>query len=244
MKLRCIAIDDEPFALEMVCNFIKQTPFLELIAFFDNGIDALQHVRSNSVDLIFLDIQMADLSGMQVARILASDKTAVQPLIVFTTAYSEFAIEGFRVDALDYLLKPFDYEDFLKSANKAKKQLSKDAASVPLGSGSSLDYIFVKVDSQIVKLMLVDILYFEGDKDYIKIHLKSSTSPVLSLMNLKKVEELLVGKDFLRIHRSYIVSLAQAEALLKKHVKIGGKMLPVGGQYKQKYDNFINKWIG
>lgn len=240
MKLRCIAIDDEPFALEMVCNFIRQTSFLELNAFFDNGIDALQHISRNSVDLIFLDIQMVDLSGMQVARILANDKTEHQPLIVFTTAYSEFAIEGFKVDALDYLLKPFDYEDFLRSANKAKKQLSKDPA--PIGPGSSVDYVFVKVDSQIVKIMLADVLYFEGYKDYIKIHLKSSASPVLSLMNLKKVEELLIGKDFLRIHRSYIVSLAQAEALLKKHVKVGGKMLPVGGHYKSSYDNFMNKW--
>lgn len=243
MKLKCIAIDDEPFALEMVCNFIKQTPFLELTAFFDNGIDALQHIRNHSVDLVFLDIQMADLSGMQVAKILANDKTTLQPLIVFTTAYSEYAIDGFKVDALDYLLKPFGYEDFLNSANKAKKQLSRDSAVAPINFGSAADYIFVKVDSQIVKIMLADILYFEGDKDYIKIHLKSSTSPVLSLMNLKKAEELLAGKDFLRIHRSFIVSLAQAEALLKKHVKIGGKMLPVGGLYKNKYDAFINKWI-
>lgn len=244
MNLRCLAIDDEPFALEMVCNFIKQTPFLELNGFFDNGIDALQHIRTNAVDLVFLDIQMADLSGMQVARILANDKTALQPLIVFTTAYSEFAIEGFKVDALDYLLKPFDYEDFLKSANKAKKQLNRDSAVASIDSGNSFDYVFVKVDSQIVKIMLADILYFEGYKDYIKIHLRSSTSPVLSLMNLKKMEELLSGKDFLRIHRSYIVSLAQAEALLKKHVKIAGKMLPVGGLYKNKYDEFINKWTG
>lgn len=132
---------------------------------------------------------MVDLSGMRVSRILANDKSEHHPLIVFTAAYSEFAKEGFWVDALEYLLKPFDYEDFLRSANKAKKQIGKDPAQI--GPGSSVDYVFVKVDSQIVKIMLADVLYFERYKDYIKIYLKSSASSFLSLMNLKKVESYL-----------------------------------------------------
>ena len=244
MKIKCVAVDDEPLALNMVAAFIEQTPALELVAKFDNGIDALHFVQSNAVQLLFLDIQMADLTGMQLARILSSENSVSKPLIVFTTAYSEFALQGYQVDAIDYLLKPFDYEDFLRACGRAQNRLESNSPLQHTHSISdSQDNIFVKVGSQIIRLDISKILYIEGFKDYIKIYVSSNAAPIVSLMNLKKIEDQLANKGFLRIHRSYIISFARVDALLKQHVKVGNKVIPVGSSYKDVYNTFLHQWI-
>lgn len=241
MKLRCIAVDDEPLALEMVCNFIKQTPFLILDAHFDNAIDALRYLDDHTVELVFLDIQMPDLSGMELAKILSSRQNQAQHRLIFTTAYSEFALDGYKVDAIDYLLKPFVFEEFFNAASKVKKHFEHHQPS-GIETPENASYIFVKVDATMDKINLNEIVYVEGFKDYIKIHLQHQTQPVLSLMSLKKMERLLPQKDFLRIHRSYIISLLHATNLTKKSVKVGDKFLSVGENYKEQYHDFYHKW--
>lgn len=245
MIIKCVAVDDEPLALEMVSNFIIQTPSLELAAKFDNAIDALHFLQSNNVQLVLLDIQMADLTGMQLARILSSENSSMKPYIIFTTAYSEFALEGYKVDAVDYILKPFDYEDFLKAIARVKNRMGMEQQTEKYTNTSivSQPYVFIKVDSQMVKVETSDILYIEGYKDYIKVHLHSKSTPLLSLMNLKALEDKLTGNEFLRIHRSYIVSIAGIDALLKTQVKVGNKIIPVGAKYKDAYEQFVNVWM-
>lgn len=198
MKLKCIAVDDEPLALKMLCSFIEQTAFLSLEGKFENAIDALAHTHKNEVDLIFLDIQMPDLSGMELARVLESNKSISSTRIIFTTAYNQFAVEGYKVDALDYLLKPFSYEEFLRAATKAYQFFeNQQQAAVP--ETSKKDYIFLKVEYQLVKVMLRDILYLEGYKDYVKVHLVGKPSPLLSLTSLKNMEDILPETQFMRI---------------------------------------------
>lgn len=242
MKIKCVTVDDEPLALGMVSSFVRQTPFLELVAAFDNAIDVLNFVQSNPVQLLLLDIQMADLTGMELARVLNADNRPDKPFIIFTTAYSEFALEGYRVDAVDYILKPFDYEDFLTSVSKVRKRLEQKNESAEMLQSDNQQYIFIKVDSQIVRVEVSDIRYIEGLKDYVKIHLSNGES-LLSLMSLKKLEEKLTNSGFLRIHRSYIISFARVDSLFKSSIKIGNETIPVGATYKEEYDKYVNQWI-
>ncbi len=237
--IKCVIVDDEPLALNMVSKFIEKTHFLELVGAFDNAIDALTFIESNRIQLLFLDIQMADLTGMELARILAKNENTNKPLIIFTTAYSEFALEGYQVDAIDYILKPFDYDDFLTSASKARKRLSnKNFATETIPK----KYIFIKAESQIIRVEIEKILYIKGLKDYVKIYLDNGQT-LISLMSLKKLEDKLTNNDFLRIHRSYIISFAKVDALLKASVKIGDTIIPVGATHKIEYDKYVNQWI-
>lgn len=242
MKIRCVAVDDEPLALNMVSSFVRQTPFLELVAAFDNAIDALNFVQSNPVQLLLLDIQMADLTGMELARVLNAENRPHKPFIIFTTAYSEFAIEGYRVDAVDYILKPFDYEDFITAVSKVRKRLEQKNEYAEMPQSDNQQYVFIKVDSQIVRVEISNIMYIEGLKDYVKVHLSNGES-LLSLMSLKKLEKKLTNSGFLRIHRSYIISFARVDALLKSSVKIGNETIPVGATYKEEYDKYVDQWI-
>lgn len=242
MKIRCVAVDDEPLALNMVSSFVRQTPFLELVAAFDNAIDALNFVQSNPVQLLLLDIQMADLTGMELARVLNAENRPHKPFIIFTTAYSEFAIEGYRVDAVDYILKPFDYEDFITAVSKVRKRLEQKNEYAEMPQSDNQQYVFIKVDSQIVRVEISNIMYIEGLKDYVKVHLSNGES-LLSLMSLKKLEKKLTNSGFLRIHRSYIISFARVDSLLKSSVKIGNETIPVGATYKEEYDKYVDQWI-
>lgn len=243
MKIKCVTVDDEPLALNMVSTFVKQTPFLELVGEFDNAIDALNFIQSNTVHLLLLDIQMADLSGMELARVLSAQRSTKTPFIIFTTAYSEFALEGYRVEAIDYILKPFDYEDFITSVSKVRKRLIEHSNFSDTRMSDNQQYIFIKVDSQIVRLEISNILYIEGFKDYVKIYRDDDAVPLLSLMSLKKLEQKLLNSGFLRIHRSFIISFSRVDALLKGTVRIGDKIIPVGATYKQEYDRYVDKWI-
>lgn len=247
MTLNCIAVDDEPLALGLVSKFIEQTPFLNLVGKYSGALDALKAIHTEKIDLIFLDIQMPDLNGIELARVL--DKGADKPRIIFTTAYNQFALEGYKVDALDYLLKPFNYEEFLRAAQKAlnyAELLNKPATqTVAAGETEHADdkYLFLKVEYQLVRIALDDILYIEGLKDYVKVHLKNVEKAVLSLTSLKALEEKLPSKRFMRIHRSFIVALDKITSMTKNSVQIGKMMITVGDQYKDAFSQFVAKWI-
>ncbi len=243
MKTSCIAVDDEPLALDLVCRFIEQSSFLSLLGRFDNAIDALSFVNQHEVQLIFLDIQMPDLSGMELARVLNAKQTVAKPKFIFTTAYNQFAIEGYKVDALDYLLKPYGYEEFLKAATKAIQHFrpSEVAVQQPIHTEA---YIFLKVEYQLVKVMLQDILYVEAYKDYVKVYLRDKLSPLLSLTSLKNMEDMLPSHKFMRIHRSYIIALDHIDVTSRNAVTIGKTQITVSENYKESFLQFLGKWMG
>ncbi|MCE2779382.1 MAG: LytTR family DNA-binding domain-containing protein [Algoriphagus sp.] len=246
MKISCVAIDDEPLALDLLSKFIQQTTFLELKGKFSNAIEALGYINQHEVNLIFMDIQMPDLSGMELARILDGKKNSVHTRVIFCTAYHQFALEGYKVEALDYLLKPYSYEDFLSAATKAyqyfgrmgnQTQKATSPTQVP-----SADYIFLKVEYQLVKVVLKDITHVEAYKDYVKVHLKSKNHPLLSLTSMKNMEELLPKDRFMRVHRSFIVSLDHIDSISKNVIHIGNQQIAVGDLYKDQFSEFVSRW--
>ncbi|MBF9141902.1 response regulator transcription factor [Hymenobacter sp. BT439] len=249
MVINCMAVDDEPLALGLVCSFIEQTPFLRLAGRHESAVAALKALHEQpEIQLLFLDIKMPDLSGMELARVLQRG-----PRVIFTTAFNQYALEGFRVDALDYLLKPFNYEEFLRAALKAKtyfelkqNQAGNAAASAQLPAAPSPlpqeDHIYLKVEYQLVRVALADIVYVEGLKDYVKVHLASQPRPLLSLTSLRSMEEKLPAGKFLRIHRSYIVGLNHIQAVGRGTVQIAGETLPVSDGYREAFDQFFSRW--
>ncbi len=246
MKISCIAIDDEPLALDLLCKFIQQTTFLELEGKFSNAIEALGYINQYEVNLIFMDIQMPDLSGMELARILDGKKNSVQTRVIFCTAYHQFALEGYKVEALDYLLKPYSYEDFLDAATKAYQYFGRigtlNQLSPTINQVPTTDYIFLKVEYQLVKVVLKDITYIEAYKDYVKVHLKSKNHPLLSLTSMKNMEELLPKDQFMRVHRSFIISLDHIDSISKNMIHIGTQQITVGDLYKDQFTEFVSRW--
>ena len=254
MTLSCIAVDDEPLALGLVCAFIDKTPFLTLAGRYSSAVEALQGLLSGPpVDVIFLDIQMPDLTGLELARVLErSNRGAHTTRIVFTTAFDQFALDGFRVDALDYLLKPFNYEEFLRAASKARQyfdlvqRVDSTPAAVQLPAPAEVvdDYLFLKVEYQLVRIAYKDILYIEGLKDYVKLYRQSDPDkPLLSLTSLKTLEEKLPSNQFMRVHRSFIVALNSISAFTRNSVQIGSVVIPVSDQYKDVFGQFISRWL-
>ncbi len=247
MILRCLAVDDEPLALGLVCSFIQKTPFLSLEGRYSSAVDALKAIDANRIDLVFLDIQMPDLTGIELARVI--EKTSGRtPRIIFTTAFNQFALDGFKVDALDYLLKPFNYEEFLKAAGKARSyfELVQRAEDSPAGMPVEQpreEYLFLKVEYQLVRVMYSDILYIEGLKDYVKVHLQTSAKPLLSLTSLKALEERLPASRFMRVHRSFIVNLDKISAVTRNNIQIGNDPVPVSEQYKEAFNDYLSKWM-
>lgn len=235
MKIKCIAIDDEPLALRQIEDFIKKTPFLELVAGCKSAFDALELLESQEADLMFVDINMPDLSGMDFIKSLNK-----RPKVIFTTAYSEYAIEGFKVEALDYLLKPISYNDFLQSASKAQKhfELIRNSNN---SNTSSEEFLFVKSEYKIVKIKLNDITYIEGMREYVRIHTLNG-KPVMTLMSMKLLEEKLPADRFLRVHRSFIVNLTQITVVERNRIIFDKEVyIPVSEQYKNKFQQFIDK---
>jgi DNA-binding LytR/AlgR family response regulator len=220
--LTCIAIDDEPLALQVLKKYIEKIYFLECKGLFTDAEEARKFIESAAVDIIFLDIQMPDMNGIEFSRSLSLKHTAV----VFTTAFSEYAIEGFNVDAVDYMLKPIEYDRFLKGVYKAKEYVDY-LNSQELHQG----YIFVKSDYQMVKIFLKDIIYIEGLDDYIKIYL--SQRSVLTLMTLKTIMQRLPAREFIRVHRSYIVPVSRIDHISKSKIRIGEKEIPIGISYSE-----------
>jgi two-component system, LytTR family, response regulator len=230
--LTCIIVDDEPLALELMETYISQVPGLELKETFSDAISAWGYMQRNPVDLVFLDIQMPDINGIQLARSL--DKR--NPMIIFTTAYSKYAVEGFNVNAVDYLLKPFEFSRFLEAVNKAReyKEL------LDLGTvGSEEQAIFVKSDYQNVRITTKEIIYIEGFDDYIRIHLDSGKS-IYTLMSLKSILEKLPEQDFIRVHRSYIVSISKIKRIYNQIILLGEKELPIGKSYIEAVKTLLN----
>lgn len=233
MKLNCITTDDEPLALGLISTFVRQTPFLNLVGQYANGVEALQAIHNQPVHLIFLDIQMPNLNGMELARIISQTSSLGQTKIIFTTAYNQFAVEGYKVDALDYLMKPFGYEEFLRAATKAKNHFEQ------WSENNSQGCMFVKSDYKMVRIDFDSILYLESFKDYVKIHLTSGQPPVVTLSTLKLIEDKLPPSKFLRIHRSFVVAIPKIDSLSRNTVQIGTVSLPVGDLYKDTFQELM-----
>ena len=245
MILNCIAVDDEPLALGLVCSFIEQTPFLHLAGSFSSGVKALEMIHEQQIDLIFLDIQMPDLTGIQLARILDRQPGTSGPRIIFTTAFNNFALEGYKVDALDYLLKPFNYEEFLIAANKGRAyaELLRPESQAAIVAAHDEGYIFLKVEYQLVRVATKDIIYIEGLKDYVKVYLEHTSKPILTLISLKALEQKLSAKQFMRVHRSYIVALDKVSSVNKNSLNIGELSITVGDQYKEAFNAYLSRWM-
>lgn len=239
--LKCIAVDDEPLALKLVETFINQTPFLELTASCDNAVEAMTLIKEKQPDLVFLDINMPNLTGMELARLLNEQPGAV-PKIVFTTAYNHYAIEGYRVNAVDYLLKPFSYEEFLRAANKIL-QITEESSNYYQPITANDEFIFLKVEYQWVRISLKEISYIESLKDYVKVHFDDTQKSVLSLISLKALEEKLPSSKFMRINRSYIVALDKINSISKNSIFISTTEITVGEQYKETFKIIVDKWI-
>jgi len=220
----CIVVDDEPLALEVIKKYIAKIYFLDLKGAFTDPYEAKKVMDANPVDILFLDIQMPDINGIEFSKTLSSKNIAV----IFTTAYSQYAVEGFNVDAIDYLLKPIEYERFLKAVYKAKEYIEY-LNNQELNHG----YIFVKSDYQMIKINLKDILYIEGLDDYIKIYMPQKS--ILTLMTLKTITQKLPSKEFLRVHRSYIVPVSKIENVSKSKIKIADKEIPIGVSYSESF---------
>ena len=235
--IRVLAIDDEPLALQQLAAYIKKIPFLELVTECQSAIEAKEILNNENIDAIFCDINMPDLNGMDFVKSLSTP-----PLIVFTTAYSEYAVEGFKVDAVDYLLKPFGLDDFKRAANRLQERLEvrQQEPSTTIASSED-DSIFVKTDYRVVKIAISDIRYIEGMSEYLKIHLESQPKPIVTLLSMKKMEEFLPS-HFMRIHRSYIINLKKIQEVNKNRVIMDSETyLPIGDNYKDAFNDYLNK---
>lgn len=233
MKLSCAIIDDEPLAVELMESYVRKTPFLELQGSFGSGVAAFGMLRDRPVDLLFCDIQMPGLNGVEFSRMLPADTR-----VIFTTAFSRYAVEGFRVNAVDYLLKPISYADFLAAAQKALEWFElKRHAGAP---DDDLRSIFVKTEYRLRQIELERILYIEGLKDYVKIHVEDEPHPVLSLMSLKSLEEQLPADRFIRVHRSYIVQPAKIRTIERNSIVFGRERIPISENYRQAFFDFLS----
>ncbi|MEY4274876.1 MAG: hypothetical protein RL638_1824 [Bacteroidota bacterium] len=230
--LKCIAIDDESLALDLVEDNIAKVPFLKLEARCRNAFEAIEYLQNNAVDLIFLDIQMPGLTGVQFLEGLTQ-----KPMVIFVTAYQQYALEGFNLDVIDYVLKPISFERFLKASHKALDFYKSKQAL--LGNVNKpevkTDYIFIHADYSLMKIMFEDILYIEGLKDYIKIHLRNQKFPIVCRMTMKLISEKLPSDEFLRIHKSFIVSLKKIESIRNQKVKIGENHIPLSDSYSEQF---------
>jgi two-component system, LytTR family, response regulator len=240
MKIACIAIDDEPLALEIIQDYCSRIPFLELKATFDNAIDSIEYIRNNSPDLIFLDIQMEELTGIQLLHALKT-----KPYVIFTTAYDSYAIQGFELDVVDYLLKPISFERFLKGADKVYEKIQADrilkekpSMESPL-QVSRETYFFIKTETRMEKLRYADVLYIEGMGDYWRII--TTTKKIMTLLNYKKLEELLPPAQFMRVHKSFIIAIDKIENVERNRIRIADRLIPVGETYREQFFALIGK---
>lgn len=231
MNLKCAIVDDEPLALNLLESYVNKTPFMELTGKYSSAVQAMKDLPEKRVDLLFLDIQMPELNGLEFSKMVDSHTR-----IIFTTAFNQYAIDGYKVNALDYLLKPISYVDFLQAANKAVQWF--ELLQQPK---EEIESIFVKSDYKLVQIELKNILYIEGLKDYIKIYEENATKPILSLMSMKSMEELLPASRFMRVHRSYIVQKGKIRFVDRGRIVFGKNYIPVSDSYKQVFQEFLDK---
>ena len=229
--LNCVIIDDEPLALQLLDDFVNKTPYLKLAGKFEEPLQALAVLESQKIELLFLDIKMPDISGIDFYRSLV-----VKPEVIFTTAYSEYAIDGFELKAMDYLVKPISFEKFITACNRVK-----EFVEIKNQKDKAREFFFINVSHKMHKIFYDDILYLEGYKDYTKLHLINSGNPLLILHSLKYFEDLLDKKQFIRIHRSYMVSLRKINTASKKAVTINNNSLPVSDNYRDSFFSLIEQ---
>ena len=239
MIIKCAIVDDEPLAVELLASYVSKIPFLELCGKYTNATDALHGINEQPVDLMFLDIQMPELNGLELSKIVPESTR-----IVFTTAFDRYAVDSFRVNALDYLLKPISYADFLEASNKAMQwfqlvQQNEQQVATPAVEEEPRS-IFVKSEYKLLQINLDDIRYIEGLKDYVKIYTEQSPHPILSLMNMKAIEQLLPTSRFIRVHRSFIVQKSKIREIERNRIVFGDVYIPIGDSYKQAFQDFIN----
>jgi two-component system response regulator LytT len=230
-----IAIDDEPLALKLIVDYIQMTPDLVLVGQFENPLEAAQYISKNHIDIVFTDIQMPGLNGIEFTRSMVNS-----PIVIFTTAFDKYAIAGFKLDIADYLLKPFTYEEFITSVHKAERMIrsiTKPADDVL----SNNEFLFLKSDYKIKRINFQNILYIEGLKEYVKVYTMLSDKPILSLSSLKILEIKLPADRFMRVHRSFIVNLEKIETIDRSRIVFGKKYIPIGEQYKDKFQEFLDK---
>lgn len=238
MELKCIAIDDEPLALEIISAYIEKVPFLKLLKTFDNAIDSIDFIKKNKVDLMFLDIEMEALTGIQLIHAIKD-----RPEVIFTTAYDSYAVEGFELDAADYLLKPISFERFVKSVDKVYNKIiapkTKTDGPQHTVKSSSGNFIFVKTENRLQKVAFSEILFIEGQGDYLKI--VTTNARIMTLQNFKKFEATLPPENFIRVHKSYLVALNKIESITRNRIKIGNALIPVSDSYKNAFYEAISK---
>lgn len=234
--IRCITIDDEPLALKQIVAYIKKTPFLSLVKSCDSAFEALDVLNTEPVDLMFVDINMSDLNGMEFVKSLDN-----KPQVIFTTAYSEYAIDGFKVDALDYLLKPIGYPDFLKAVNKAQQWFSMINSPETEHIKTDKDFLFIKSEYKIVRIKFDEIKYIEGMREYVRIFTENS-KPVMSLLSMKSLEAQLPANKFMRVHRSFMVNLEKITTIERHRIIFDRDVyIPVSEQYKEKFQKYIDE---
>jgi DNA-binding LytR/AlgR family response regulator len=239
MKINCIAIDDEPLALDIIKDYCSKVAFLDLLKTFDNAIESIEFIRSNKIDLMFLDIQMEELSGIQLLNALKH-----RPYVIFTTAYDQYAIQSFELDVIDYMLKPISFERFLKGVNKVFERIQLESGSQPKQEASKpkpaeASFFFVKTETRMERIENQDVLYVEGMGDYWRIVTK--TRRIMTLMNAKKLEEVLHEPQFCRVHKSFFVALDKIESIERNRIKIGDQYIPVSETYRKAFFDQVER---
>lgn len=230
-KINCIIIEDEPLAMERTRDFVNKIPFLNLSATFDNALNGLAYLKKNKVDLLFLDINMDELSGIE---LLESSKINSQ--VILTTAYQEYALKGYELNVTDYLLKPFTFNRFLQAVNKAQKNLVQNSPD-SIANNSGVDFIFMKTENRLEKITFTDIIYIEGMRDYRRIH--TATKKIMTLQNFKELELIIPSNIVCRVHKSYMVALNKIESIERSRIKIANQVIPISETYKESFFQII-----
>lgn len=238
MELKAIAVDDEPLALDIIEDYCAKLPLINLVEKFDNPLLAINYLKSNTVDVVFLDIQMDDLTGIQVVELLNN-----KPYIIFTTAYDSYAVKSYELQVNDYLLKPISLDRFMKAVNKAYEEIIQKTYlnTVKPDTNGELpnEYFFIKTESRIQKVKFNDILYIEGQGDYLQV--VTEQEKFMTLMNFKKLEEYLPASEFYRVHKSFMVSLQRINSIERSRIKIGEKIIPISETYKKPFFDFLKE---
>ena len=247
MLINCIVVDDDQAAMAYLSDLVNQTPFFNLVSHHTHPEEALIALENEDIQLVFLDINMPGLSGIELARIINTRiiniKNGTVPRIIFTSGYERYAIEGYKVQAIDYLLKPIDYQNYINAAYKAKTNIENGIRVLSAADYGENDFIFLRVEYELVKVYLKHILYIEGFKDYAKVYTTNMKDYIKSLTTMKSLEEKLPLNAFTRIHRSFIISLDKIDAITTNTVKIGKSVIPVSSQYKETFKRFVGQWF-
>lgn len=230
--LKCCVIDDEPLASQLIASYVEKTPFMQLVGTYSSAQDAIRTILEDQIDIVFLDIQMPQLNGLEFAKIIPQHCR-----VIFTTAYDKYAIQGFKVDALDYLLKPVSYDDFLAAANKAQRWV--ETVRNCGGNASTRDYIIVKSEYRLIQIPCSDILYIEGLKDYVKIYVNNEQKSIMTLMNMKTLEQSLPASQFMRVHRSFIVNTSKIKIIERNRIVFNNRYIPISDTYKQAFSDYV-----